>query len=341
MKIGINGFGRIGKIIFKALIENNKRLTDEDKIEIVQINDIAEPATLAHLLKYDSIYGRYESDVTSDANHIIVDGKPILVSIQKDIKQIPWLPGIELVIESTGAFTGREQAASHIRADNSVKRVLITAPSKDADAMIVLGVNEHIYDPNKHFVISNASCTTNSLAPAVKVLNDHFGLERGFMTTVHAYTTDQRILDLPHKDPRRARAGAINIIPTTTGAADAVGIVIPELKGKLTGISLRVPSPCVSITDFVCTVKKTTTIEEVNEKFTEASKTYLKDILDITMEPLVSSDFRSCPMSGTIDGLSTNVVDGTFIKILSWYDNEWGYSCRTAELVNFIHQKGK
>jgi glyceraldehyde 3-phosphate dehydrogenase len=332
MKIGINGFGRVGKVIFKALVDQYP------KIEIVQINDIAEPSTLAHLLKYDSIYGTYHLPVESDANHIIVNGKKILVTIQKDIKQIPWTDGIELIIEGTGMFTNHEQASSHIR--GSIKRVLITAPSKDADAMIVLGVNEQIYDPSKHFIISNASCTTNSLAPAVRVLHENFGMERGFMTTVHAYTSDQRILDLPHKDPRRARAGAINIIPTTTGAADAVGIVIPELKGKLTGISLRVPTPSVSVTDFVCTVKKSTTIEEVNAKFKEASETYLKGILGFTMEPLVSSDFRGCDLSGTIDGLITNVVDGSFIKILSWYDNEWGYSCRTADLVNFIRQKG-
>jgi glyceraldehyde 3-phosphate dehydrogenase len=333
MKIGINGFGRVGKVIFKALVEQYP------EIEIVQINDIAEPATLAHLLKYDSIYGTYHLPVESDHDHIIVNGKKILVTIQKDIKAIPWTDGIDLIIEGTGMFTTHEQASSHIR--GSIKRVLITAPSKDADAMIVLGVNEQIYDPSKHFIISNASCTTNSLAPAVRVLHENFVMERGFMTTVHAYTSDQRILDLPHKDPRRARAGAINIIPTTTGAADAVGIVIPELKGKLTGISLRVPTPSVSVTDFVCTVKKTTTKEEVNVKFKEASETYLKGILGFTMEPLVSSDFRGCALSGTIDGLITNVVDGSFIKILSWYDNEWGYSCRTADLVNFIQQKGK
>jgi len=332
MKIGINGFGRVGKQIFKALVDQYPQ------IEVVQINDIAEPATLAHLLKYDSIYGMYHFPVESDANHIIVNGKKILVTIQKDIKAIPWIDGIELIIEGTGLFTSREQAASHIR--GSIKRVLITAPSKDADAMIVLGVNETLYDPSKHFVISNASCTTNSLAPAVRVLHENFTMERGFMTTVHAYTSDQRILDLPHKDPRRARAGAINIIPTTTGAADAVGIVIPALKGKLTGISLRVPTPSVSVTDFVCTVSKPTSIQEVNQKLKEASETYLKDILGFTMEPLVSSDFRGCPLSGTIDGLITNVVDGTFIKILSWYDNEWGYSCRTADLVDFIQQKG-
>jgi glyceraldehyde 3-phosphate dehydrogenase len=333
MKIGINGFGRVGKVIFKALVDQYP------EIEIVQINDIAEPSTLAHLLKYDSIYGTYPLPVESDPNHIIVNGKKILVTLQKDIKQIPWTDGIELIIEGTGMFTSHEQASSHIR--GSIKRVLITAPSKDADAMIVLGVNENIYDPSKHFIISNASCTTNSLAPAVRVLHENFGMERGFMTTVHAYTSDQRILDLPHKDPRRARAAAINIIPTTTGAADAVGIVIPELKGKLTGISLRVPTPSVSVTDFVCTVKKATTKEEVNAKFKEASETYLKGILGFTMEPLVSSDFRGCDLSGTIDGLITNVVDGSFIKILSWYDNEWGYSCRTADLVNFIQQKGK
>lgn len=330
MKIGINGFGRVGKQIFKALVERYP------EIQVKQINDIASASNLAHLLKYDSNYGIYPKEIQSTSNSIIVDGKEIQVSNVGTIGSIPWDASIDLVIESTGKFTSRTEAGMHL--NDHVKHVIITAPSKDADAMIVLGVNEAILDPSRHLVISNASCTTNSLAPLVKVLHERYHVERGFMTTVHAYTSDQRILDLPHSDPRRSRAGAVNIIPTTTGAASAVGIVIPELKGKLTGISLRVPTPTVSITDFVCNVTKPTTIEEVNQVLEEASKTTLKGILGFTMEPLVSSDFKGSPLSGVIDGLTTNVVDGVFIKVLSWYDNEWGYSCRVADLADYLRK---
>ena len=331
MKIGINGFGRVGKQIFKALAERYP------EIQVKQINDIASASNLAHLLKYDSNYGIYPKEVKSTPTGMMVDNEVILVSNVPTIGSIPWDPSIDLVIESTGIFTARKEAAMHL--NDAIKHVIITAPSKDADAMIVLGVNEGILDPGKHQVISNASCTTNSLAPVVKVLHENFHLERGFMTTVHSYTSDQRILDLPHKDPRRARAGAINIIPTTTGAANAVGIVIPELSGKLTGISLRVPTPTVSITDFVCTVTKSTSVDEVNHVLEEASKTTLKGILGFTMEPLVSSDFKGSSMSGVIDGLITNVVEGVFIKVLSWYDNEWGYSCRVADLADYLRKK--
>jgi glyceraldehyde 3-phosphate dehydrogenase len=331
MKIGINGFGRVGKQIFKALVERYP------EIQVKQINDIASASNLAHLLKYDSNYGIYPKEVKSTPTSLIVDQETIQVTNVSEIGSIPWDSSIDLVIEATGVFTGRKEAGSHL--SDHVKHVIITAPSKDADVMVVLGVNESVLDPVKHQVISNASCTTNSLAPVVKVLHEHFHLERGFMTTVHSYTSDQRILDLPHKDPRRARAGAINIIPTTTGAANAVGRVIPDLNGKLTGISLRVPTPTVSITDFVCTVTKPTSIEEVNHVLEQASQTTMKGILGFTMEPLVSSDFKGSSLSGVIDGLTTNVVDGVFIKILSWYDNEWGYSCRVADLANYLRKK--
>jgi len=331
MKIGINGFGRVGKQIFKALVERYP------EIQVKQINDIASASNLAHLLKYDSNYGIYPKEVKSTPTSLIVDKETIQVTNVSEIGSIPWDSSIDLVIEATGVFTGRKEAGSHL--SDHVKHVIITAPSKDADVMIVLGVNESVLDPVKHQVISNASCTTNSLAPVVKVLHEHFHLERGFMTTVHSYTSDQRILDLPHKDPRRARAGAINIIPTTTGAANAVGRVIPDLNGKLTGISLRVPTPTVSITDFVCTVTKPTSVEEVNHVLEQASQTTMKGILGFTMEPLVSSDFKGSSLSGIIDGLTTNVVDGVFIKILSWYDNEWGYSCRVADLANYLRKK--
>ena len=331
MKIGINGFGRVGKQVFKALAERYP------EIQVKQINDIASASNLAHLLKYDSNYGIYPKEVKSTPTGMMVDNEVIQVTNVPAIGSIPWDPSIDLIIESTGLFTARKEAAMHL--NDHIKHVIITAPSKDADVMIVLGVNEEILDPEKHQIISNASCTTNSLAPVVKVLHENYHLERGFMTTVHSYTSDQRILDLPHKDPRRARAGAINIIPTTTGAANAVGIVIPELSGKLTGISLRVPTPTVSITDFVCTVTKSTSVDEVNHVLEEASKTTLKGILGFTMEPLVSSDFKGSSMSGVIDGLITNVVEGVFIKVLSWYDNEWGYSCRVADLADYLRKK--
>ncbi len=332
MNIGINGFGRIGRQVCKAILE---RYPD---INILQINDITDIKTLAHLYKYDSNYGVNPEDVKYDENYLIINGKKILVTMEKDAANLNWLGDISLVVESTGVFTSKEKALVHIK--GNIKKVVVTAPSKGADITIVLGVNESSYDPSKHTIISNASCTTNSLAPVVKVLNDNFKVKKGFMTTVHSYTNDQKILDLPHKDLRRARAAALNIIPTTTGAATAVGEVIPELKGKLTGISLRVPTPTVSITDFVCIVEKETTKEEVNKVIKEAADTYLKGILGFTLEPLVSMDFKGSTYSGIVDGLSTDVLEGNFIKILSWYDNEWGYSVRVADLLSYISKQG-
>lgn len=333
MNIGINGFGRIGRQVCKAVLEKYP------EISIVQVNDVTDTKTLAHLYKYDSNYGVYHGEVKYDENHIIIDGKKIYASAEKDPANLNWANEISVIVESTGLFTSREKASIHIK--GNVKKVIVTAPSKGADITIVLGVNETFYDPKMHNVISNASCTTNSLAPVVKVLNDNFKVEKGFMTTIHSYTNDQRILDLPHKDLRRARAAALNIIPTTTGAATAVGEVIPELKGKLTGISLRVPTPTVSITDFVCLVEKKTTKEEVNKAFYEASNTYLKNILGFTLEPLVSMDFKGSTYSGVIDGLSTDVLEGNLIKALSWYDNEWAYSVRVADLLNYISKQGE
>jgi len=333
VNIGINGFGRIGRQICKAILENCP------EINIVQVNDITDTRTLAHLYKYDSNYGIYKGEVKYEDNYIIIDGRKIYVSAEKDPANLKWADEINIVIESTGAFTAKEKASAHIK--GNVKKVIVTAPSKGADITIVLGVNEASYDPKNHNVISNASCTTNSLAPVVKVLNDNFKVKKGFMTTIHSYTNDQRILDLPHKDLRRARAAALNIIPTTTGAATAVGEVIPELKGKLTGISLRVPTPTVSITDFVCIVEKATTKEEVNKVLEEASNTYLKGILGFTLEPIVSMDLKGSTYSGVIDGLSTDVLDGDFIKVLSWYDNEWAYSVRVVDLLNFISKQGE
>lgn len=331
MKVGINGFGRVGRQVFKALADYYPQF------EVTQINDIADTKTLAHLFKYDSTYGVFSGQVDAKNDAMIINERAISVTHETDLGTLTWKKDIQLVIESTGKFTNRDQAAKHLK--NDVSHVIITAPSKNADCMVVLGVNDEVFDPNIHQVVSNASCTTNSLASAVKLLHQHFTLRKGFMTTVHAYTSDQRILDLPHNDLRRARAAAVNIIPTSTGAADAVGVVIPELKGLLTGIALRVPVAAVSITDFVCSVEKPTSSDEVNQVFAEASKTSMKGILGFTMDPLVSSDFVKSPYSGTIDGMSTNVIDQNFIKILSWYDNEWGYSCRVADLANLIHQK--
>jgi len=333
MNIGINGFGRIGRQACKAIFEKYP------EINIVQVNDVTDTKTLAHLYKYDSNYGIYRGEVKHEENYITIDEKKIYITAEKDPANINWASEISMIIESTGLFTAKEKASIHIR--GNVKKVIVTAPSKGADITIVLGVNELSYDPKKHNVISNASCTTNSLAPVVKVLNDNFKVEKGFMTTIHSYTNDQKILDLPHKDLRRARAAALNIIPTTTGAATAVGEVIPELKGKLTGISLRVPTPTVSITDFVCLVEKETTKNEVNKAFEEASSTYLKGILGFTLEPLVSMDFKGSTYSGVVDGLSTDVLEGNFIKILSWYDNEWAYSVRIADLLNYISKQGE
>ncbi|MGC8972161.1 MAG: type I glyceraldehyde-3-phosphate dehydrogenase [bacterium] len=332
MKVGINGFGRIGRQVLKALIE---RYPD---IEIAAINDITDIQTNVHLLKYDSNYGRFPGEVKVDGNDMIVNSRRIKVLVEKDPANLPWKDlGVDLVVESTGIFTDAEKASAHIKA--GAKKVIITAPAKGEDITIVLGVNENLYDPSKHHIISNASCTTNSLAPVSKVLNDKFGIISGLMTTTHSYTNDQRVLDLPHKDLRRARAAALNIIPTTTGAAKAIGAVIPELKGKMNGIALRVPTPTVSITDLVCVVSREVTVEEVNKAFEEAAAGPMKGILDITYEPLVSMDFKGTTYSTVVDGLSTMTV-GNLVKVLAWYDNEWGYSCRVADLVAFVKSKG-
>jgi glyceraldehyde 3-phosphate dehydrogenase len=332
MKVGINGFGRVGRQVFKALLE---RYPD---IDVVAINDITDVKTNAHLLKYDSNYGRFQGEVSVDGNDIIVNSKRVKVLAEKDPANLPWKDlGVELVVESTGLFTDASKASSHIKA--GAKKVIITAPATGEDITIVLGVNQDLYDPAKHNIISNASCTTNSLAPISKVLNDKFTIIRGLMTTTHSYTNDQRILDLPHKDLRRARAAALNIIPTTTGAAKAIGRVISELNGKMNGIALRIPTPTVSITDLVCIVGRDVTVEEVNKAFEEAANGSMKGILDITYEPLVSMDFKGMTYSTVVDGLST-MVTGNLVKVLAWYDNEWGYSCRVADLVAFVRDKG-
>lgn len=331
MKIAINGFGRIGRQVLKALFERYPQH------QVVAINDITDTATNAHLFKYDSSYGIYHGTVETRDNNLVIDGKEIKVLAEKDPAQLPWKDlGIDLVVESTGRFTKRDDAALHLQA--GAKRVLISAPAKGEDVTLVLGVNDGLYDPEKHFIISNASCTTNGLAPMVKVINDNFKVKKGFMNTVHSYTNDQRILDLPHKDLRRARAAAVSIIPTSTGAAKAVGVVIPELKGKLDGFSLRVPTPTVSIVDFVCMVEKPTTAEELNSLFKEASQGAMKNVLGFTMEPLVSVDFKGNTHSSIIDGLSTMVMDD-MIKAVAWYDNEWGYSVRITDIIDLIAKK--
>jgi len=331
MRIAINGFGRIGRQVLKALLERYP------SFEVVAVNDITDTVTNAHLFKYDSSYGIFHGTVEAKDNNLVINGKEIKIFAEKDPSKLPWKDlGIDLVVESTGVFTKREGAELHLQA--GAKRVLISAPAKGEDVTIVLGVNEEKYDPASHFIISNASCTTNGLAPMVKVLNDNFKVKKGFMNTVHSYTNDQRILDLPHKDLRRARAAALSIIPTSTGAAKAVGVVIPELKGKLDGFSLRVPTPTVSIVDFVAVVEKPTTAQEVNSLFKQAAETNLKGILDYTEEPLVSVDFKGNTHSSIIDGLSTMVMDD-LIKAVAWYDNEWGYSVRVSDLIAYIDKK--
>ncbi|MFL5667413.1 MAG: type I glyceraldehyde-3-phosphate dehydrogenase [Ktedonobacteraceae bacterium] len=333
-RIGINGFGRIGRQSLKAIVERHPK-----DLEVVAVNDLTDTKTNAHLLKYDSTYGRFPGEVEATADSLIVNGHTVKVISQRDPAQIPWSDlGVELVIESTGLFTDAEKAAAHLK--GGAKKVIISAPAKGEDLTIVLGVNDNMYDPAKHTIISNASCTTNCLAPAAKVLNDAFGIERGLMNTIHSYTNDQRILDQVHKDLRRARTAGTNIIPTTTGAARALALVIPELKGRFDGMSLRVPTVTVSVVDFVATVRKETSKDAINAAFKEAAAGPLKGILDYTEEPLVSMDFRGDPHSSIIDGLSTMVTGGNMVKVIAWYDNEWGYSCRVADLANFIAQKG-
>jgi len=333
-RVGINGFGRVGRQSFKAMIERYPR-----DLEVVALNDLTDTKTNAHLLKYDSTYGRFPGEIETTPDSIIVNGHSIKVLSQRDPAQIPWADlGVELVLESTGLFTDAEKAAAHLRA--GAKKVIISAPAKGEDITIVLGVNEEMYNPAKHNIISNASCTTNCLAPTAKVLNDAFGIEHGLMDTIHSYTNDQRILDVVHKDLRRARTAGTNIIPTTTGAARALALVIPELKGRFDGMSLRVPTVTVSVVDFVATIRKEATKEAINEAYKQAAAGPLKGILDYTEEPLVSSDFRGDSHSSIVDGLLTMMSGGNMVKILAWYDNEWGYSCRIADLTHFLAQKG-
>ena len=333
-RIGINGFGRIGRQSMKAILERYSR-----EIEVVAVNDLTDTKTNAHLLKYDSTYGHFPGEVEATADALIVNGHTIKVLSQRDPAQIPWGDlGVELVIESTGLFTDASKAAAHIK--GGAKKVIISAPAKGEDRTMVLGVNDYMYDPAKHNIISNASCTTNCLAPAAKVINDTFGIEKGLMNTIHSYTNDQRILDQVHSDLRRARSAGVNIIPTSTGAARALALVIPELKGRFDGMSLRVPTVTVSVVDFVATLRKETSKDDVNEAFKQAAAGALQGILGYTDEPLVSTDFRGDPRSSIIDGLSTMVVGGNMIKVIAWYDNEWGYSCRVADLTHFIAQKG-
>jgi len=331
VKIGINGFGRIGRLVFRGAYS-------DPNLEIVAINDLTDAATLAHLLKYDSNHGIFPGEVEVDGDNLIVDGKKIKVLAEKDPKNLPWADlGVEYVVESTGIWRKRDQAQWHI--DAGAKKVIITAPAKGEDITIVMGVNEDKYDPANHHVISNASCTTNCLAPVAKVLNDRFGIKRGLMTTVHSYTNDQRILDLPHKDLRRARAAAMSIIPTTTGAAAAVGLVLPELKGKLDGYALRVPTPTVSVVDFVAELAKEVTAEEVNNALKEAAAGPMKGILGVEDRELVSIDFKGDSRSSIVDAPLTSVMEGNMVKVVSWYDNEWGYSMRVVDLIRYMASK--
>ena len=331
-RVGINGFGRIGRNIMRAARKT-------DNVEVVAVNDITDAATLAHLLKFDSVLGNLSEHVATDGDGIRVGDERFQVTAERDPGNLPWKDlGIDLVLESTGLFTHRSDAPKHL--DAGAKRVIITAPAKEPDLTLVLGVNHDRYDPSKHRIISNASCTTNCLAPVAKVLHENFGLKRGWMTTVHSYTNDQKLLDLPHKDLRRARSAGLSMIPTTTGAAVAVGEVLPELRGKLDGISVRVPTPNVSVVDLVAQVDSQTTTDAVNAAFTAAANGALSGVLQVVTEPLVSIDFKGNPHSSIVDSSYTNVMDGDFIKLLSWYDNEWGYSSRCVDLVQFLAEQG-
>ena len=329
IRVGINGFGRIGRNLFRAG-------ADDPDIEFVAVNDITDPETLAHLLKYDSVHGRFEGTVEAKEGAIVVNGKTIKVLAERDPEKLPWGQlGVQVVVESTGRFTSRKDAEKHLKAGG--KKVIISAPAKDEDITIVLGVNDDKYDAAKHNIISNASCTTNCLAPVAKVLHQKFGIRRGLMTTTHAYTNDQRILDLPHEDLRRARAAAVSMIPTTTGAAKAVGLVLPELKGKLDGMAIRVPTQDVSVVDLVAEVDKDVTAEEVNAALREAAASGpLRGVLEVSDEPLVSVDFIGISASSVVDALSTKVLDKRMVKVLAWYDNEWGFSCRMVDLIKKV-----
>ena len=328
IRVGVNGFGRIGSVFFRTAL-------DAGDIEVVGVNDLADAKTLAHLLKHDSVHGGLAAEVTSKGEAIFVNGREVRVCAIKDPASLPWKElGVDVVVESTGLFRDTATASKHLTA--GAKKVIISAPAKDPDVTIVLGVNEKTYDPAKHRIISNASCTTNCLATTAKVLDDRFGIRRGFASTVHSYTNDQPVHDFPHKDLRRARAAALSIIPTTTGAATAVGLVLPKLKGKLDGISLRVPTANVSVVDLVAELEKPASVQAVNDAFREAAAGSLRGILDATDEELVSSDFNGNPHSSIVDLPSTALVDGNFVKVLAWYDNEWGYSCRVRDLIRFI-----
>lgn len=332
VKVGINGFGRIGRLVFRAFLE-------KPELEVVAINDITDVKTNAHLLKYDSVHGRLNADVEAREDSIVVDGRPIKVIAERDPAKLPWQDmGVNVVIESTGVFTDAAKAAAHRQA--GAKKVIITAPAKNEDITIVMGVNNDKYDPAQHHIVSNASCTTNCLAPIAKVLHDNFTIVRGLMTTAHSYTNDQHILDLTHKDLRRARAGALSIIPTTTGAAKAIGLVLPELKGKLNGFAMRVPTPNVSVVDLVCDLARPATVESINAAMKAAAAGPMQGILGYSEEPLVSRDFNGDPRSSIVDALSTMVIDGTLAKVVSWYDNEWAYSKRVVDLAAFMAAQG-
>jgi glyceraldehyde 3-phosphate dehydrogenase len=329
VRVGINGFGRIGRQSLKAMLERTP------EVEVVAVNDIVDTAMNALLFKHDSTYGAYPGTVDHTANSLIIDGREIKVLTERDPAALPWADlGVDVVVESTGLFTTADKARAHL--DAGARKVIISAPAKGEDITIVLGVNEDRYDPATHHIISNASCTTNCLAPAAKVVHDLLGIDRGLMNTIHSYTNDQRILDVAHKDPRRARSAGLNIIPTTTGAAKALALVIPDLKGRFDGFSLRVPTPTVSVVDFTADVRRETTVEELNDAFRAAANGPMKGILGVSDEPLVSTDFRGDSRSSIIDSQSTMVIGGTMVKVISWYDNEWGYSARVADLVGFV-----
>jgi glyceraldehyde 3-phosphate dehydrogenase (phosphorylating) len=334
IKVGINGFGRIGRLLYRAAIERNA------KIDFVAINDLADAKTNAHLLKYDSVHGRFPGTVEAQPDRLIVNGKPLKVLSLKDPAALPWKDlGVYMAVESTGLFTDRESASKHLQA--GAKKVLISAPAKNPDVTIVIGVNEKTYDPEKHNILSNASCTTNCLAPVSKVLADNFGLEKAFMTTTHSYTNDQKVQDIVHKDLRRARAAAVNIIPTSTGAAKAIGEVLPSCSGRMNGISLRVPTPDVSIVDLTAVLSKDVTAEDINAAMKKAAEGSMKGILEYTEDPIVSSDVLHTTSSAVFDGLSTMVMGNksNFVKVLAWYDNEWGFSCRMVELIELVSKK--
>lgn len=334
LKIGINGFGRIGRQVIKAAMERHP-----DTLKVVAINDLFDVQTNARLFKYDTNYGAFPGAVETKGEDLVVNGSPIRSFAERDPANIPWDDlGVDLVVESTGIFRTGSRAAAHLEA--GAKKVIISAPAKEIDCTLVMGVNHDDYDPQHHHIVSNASCTTNCLAPPVKVIHERFGIVKGLMTTVHSYTNDQRILDLPHKDPRRSRAAGQNIIPTTTGAAKALSLVIPELEGRFDGYSLRVPTPTVSVVDFTATLEKETNTETLRSVLKEAAESQLRDILQYSEEPLVSSDFKGNPYSSIIDAQFTLVLTGNMAKVVCWYDNEWGYSCRVADLADYIHDKG-